>query len=97
MDEQKVTVNVSIGLRPYSFKVQPVNEARVREAARRIEEKVQAYMERYSNREMQDILSIVMLEFMVSHITLEQKEEFKAVKEEIDALDRRLEEYLSGR
>ena len=54
-------------------------------------------MERYSNREMQDILSIVMLEFMVSHITLEQKEEFKAVKEEIDALDRRLEEYLSGR
>ena len=97
MDEQKVTVNVSIGLSPYSFKVQPGNEERVRESARRIEEKVQAYMERYSNREMQDILSIVMLEFMVSHITLEQKEEFKAVKEEIDALDRRLEEYLSGR
>ena len=47
---------------------------------------------------MQDILSIVLMEFVMQYISLEQKDDTKDMTEGLSALDRRLEEYInSGR
>ena len=47
---------------------------------------------------MQDILSIVLMEFVMQYISLEQKDDVKDIMEGVKALDSRLDEYInSGR
>ena len=47
---------------------------------------------------MQDILSIVLMEFVMQYISLEQRDDSKELEEGIATLDRRLDEYInSGR
>ncbi len=47
---------------------------------------------------MQDILSIVLMEYVMQYISLEQKDDSKELSAGIANLDRRLDEYInSGR
>ncbi|MBQ7253450.1 MAG: cell division protein ZapA [Bacteroidales bacterium] len=97
MDEkQKITV--TIGGRKFTFHIQPDNEERVRAAVKKIEEKVSFYASKYATKDMQDILSIVLMEFVMQYISLEAKDDAKDLLAGIATLDKRLEEYIdSGR
>ncbi|MBQ9584351.1 MAG: cell division protein ZapA [Bacteroidales bacterium] len=95
-DKQKITV--TIGGRKFTFHILPENEERVRASVKRIEEKVAFYASKYATKDMQDILSIVLMEFVMQYISLEQRDDSKELEEGIATLDRRLDEYInSGR
>ena len=97
MDE-KQRITVTIGGRKFTFHILPENEERVRSSVKKIEEKVAFYASKYSTKDMQDILSIVLMEFVMQYISLEQKDDTKDLVEGIKALDSRLDEYInSGR
>ena len=96
--EEKQKITVTIGGRKFTFHILPENEERVRESVKKIEEKVSLYAAKYSTKDMQDILSIVLMEFVMQYISLEQKDDVKDIMEGVKALDSRLDEYInSGR
>ncbi|MBP5504626.1 MAG: cell division protein ZapA [Bacteroidales bacterium] len=96
--EEKQKITVTIGGRKFTFHILPENEERVRASVKKIEEKVAFYASKYATKDMQDILSIVLMEFVMQYISLEQKDDTKDMTEGLSALDRRLEEYInSGR
>lgn len=94
---EKQTINIIIGGRNYKFQVAPENESKVRAAAKRIETKVTSYLQRYDNKDMQDILSIVLLDTMSVLISLENKDEISEVMNQLRDLDTKLEKYISSR
>ena len=96
--EEKQKITVTIGGRKFTFHIQPDNEERVRASVKKIEEKVSFYASKYATKDMQDILSIVLMEFVMQYISLEQKDDAKDLIDGIASLDKRLEEYInSGR
>ena len=94
---ERQTINIIIGGRSYKFQVAPENESKVRTAAKRIETKVTSYLQRYDNKDMQDILSIVLLDTMSVLISLENKDEISDVMNQLRDLDTKLEKYISSR
>lgn len=96
--EEKQRITVTIGGRKFTFHILPEHEERVRSSVKKIEEKVSFYASKYSTKDMQDILSIVLMEFVMQYISLEQKDDTKDLVEGLKALDSRLDEYInSGR
>ncbi len=96
--EEKQKITVTIGGRKFTFHILPENEERVRESVKKIEEKVAFYASKYSTKDMQDILSIVLMDYVMQYISLEQKDDVKDIMDNVEALDRRLDEYInSGR
>ncbi|NLD21327.1 MAG: cell division protein ZapA [Bacteroidales bacterium] len=94
---EKQAINIVIGGRSYKFQVQPETESRVRDAGKRIEKKLNTYLKKYENKDMQDILSIVLLDTMAGLIALEEKDEISDVCRQLQDLDKKLEGYISGR
>jgi len=96
--EEKQKITVTIGGRKFTFHILPESEERVRASVKKIEEKVSFYAAKYSTKDMQDILSIVLMEFVMQYISLEEKDDVKSLMDGINALDARLDEYInSGR
>ena len=96
--EEKQKITVTIGGRKFTFHILPESEERVRSSVKKIEEKVTFYAAKYSTKDMQDILSIVLMEFVMQYISLEEKDDLKGINEGLMALDSRLDEYInSGR
>ena len=94
---EKQTINITIGGRSYKFQVAPENESKVRAAAKKIDTKITSYLQRYENKDMQDILSIVLLDTTLNLISLENKEDMQAVMNQLRDLDTKLEKYISSR
>ena len=97
MDKQRITL--SIGGRKYPFSVLPDEETKYRTAVDKIDERVKSYCKKFPDREMQDILSIVLLEMMLKLQSLEKKENLDTSEmlQQLKALDEMLENYLNGR
>lgn len=96
--EEKQKITVTIGGRKFTFHILPESEERVRASVKKIEEKVSFYQAKYTTKDTQDILSIVLMEFVMQYISLEEKDDVKELTAGLSALDSRLDEYInSGR
>ena len=97
MEKQRITI--SIGGRKHPFSVSPDDETKYRAAADKIDERVKAYCRKFPDREMQDILSIVLREMTLKLQALENREEIDSagLLEQLKALDDKLESYVNGR
>lgn len=62
MSEEEISIKVNIGDRFYPLKVQTSEEEGIRNAAKKINEKVKSYVNNYSLQDKQDALSMVSLE-----------------------------------
>lgn len=62
MSEKEISIKVNIGDRFYPLRVQTSEEESIREAAKKINEKVKTYVTNYSLQDKQDALSMVSLE-----------------------------------
>ena len=60
-----------------------------------INEKVDLYRRRFTNRDIQDALSITLLQFVIRLIEAEQREESSRIVEEIQNISNLLDEYIS--
>ncbi|MCF0177549.1 MAG: cell division protein ZapA [Bacteroidales bacterium] len=95
MEKQKITL--MIGQRRLPFNVDADSEPLYRAAAKRINDRVAAYKSRFSERDMEDILGIVLLEMAVTLQSQEEKNDSKAVAEQLQRIEQRLESYIHGR
>lgn len=94
MEKQKI--NVTIAGRPYPFVIKPEMEEQVRAAAARIEKYYSLYVNKYKEKDAQDIVSIILLETMNKLISLESKNTgfLKDMTDKLAGLDRELGEYI---
>ncbi|MDR3180432.1 MAG: cell division protein ZapA [Prevotellaceae bacterium] len=87
MEEGTLSIKVNVAEREYPFKITASGEERLRAAARRINEVVAQYRQRYPDRDMYDALAMTALQFVIK---------LKRVASEVTTLDEELEEYLQG-
>lgn len=79
------TISVKIAERKFRLKVKPEEEERVRKAAKLIDEKIKDYSHSYAYKDMQDLLSMVVLQFAVKSLKC---------SDEMEAMDVSWEERL---
>lgn len=76
MDDLVITVHIAE--RPYRIKVKSEQEEeQVRKAARRIEQQLQQYKEQYHFNDVQDLLSMILLQFVSQLENIENQTSYK--------------------
>jgi cell division protein ZapA len=92
MEQQ--SIRISIADRYYPLKIAISDEEKIRSAAKIINEKVDLYKKKYINRDIQDALSMALLQFVIRLIEAEQKVESTQILDELNNLDSLLVEYI---
>ena len=95
MEEEKLRIKVTIAERQYPLTIQPSEEESLRIAVGRIRETVEFYKSKFKDRDLQDALSMSVLQFAVKYVRLEQNREFEGLMEDLKILDKQLGEYLA--
>ena len=94
MSDQQ-SIQISIADRYYPLKVSLQDEEKIRAAVKIINDKVDLYRKRFANRDIQDALSITLLQFVIRLIEAEQREESSRIVVEIQNISNLLDEYIS--
>ena len=94
MSDQQ-SIQISIADRYYPLKVSLQDEEKIRAVVKIINDKVDLYRKRFTNRDIQDALSITLLQFVIRLIEAEQREESSRIVEEIQNISNLLDEYIS--
>ena len=95
MEEEKLSIKVNVADRFYPLRIAMSDEEKIRSAARRINDKVVQYRQRYADRDMHDALSMATLQFVIKLIELEEKQTVApSVLQDLADLDKQMEDYL---
>jgi cell division protein ZapA len=78
---EELAIKISIYDRQYPMKVHPKEETMVREAAKAINDRLQGYKNNYHQIDIQDLLSMVVLDTVVANLKLQKQ--YNAEKETI--------------
>ena len=90
-----MTINVKIAERFYPFKIdKEEDEERIRKAGRLIDDRLFQYKQRYSDKDVQDFLALVALQFAVKTIELETKASSTEQEDRLKQLDEHLDTFL---
>ncbi len=68
---EKFSISVKIAERSYRMTIDPEEEEAVRKAAKLINEKIKQYAEKYAFNDMQDLLSMIAIQFATNSIKTE--------------------------
>jgi len=93
--DDKLTIRVNIVDRYYPLKIDRKDEEKIRKAAKRINETVTQYQKLYGNKDGQDFLAMVALQFVTRLIETEEHHEVHPLLEEVRQIDELLTEILS--
>jgi cell division protein ZapA len=94
MEDEKLSIKINVADRYYPLKIAVSDEEKIRAAAKRINDKVAQYRQRYPDRDMHDALSMATLQFVIRLIEFEEKQNVAPVLQELADLDKQIEEYL---
>jgi cell division protein ZapA len=94
MDEQ-LSIKVQIAERFYPLKIRRQEEEKIRRAARLINDKVLQYKQRYTDKDTQDFLAMVALQFVINLLDCEEEQNVVSLEEELGVLNRELDELLT--
>ena len=92
--EDKLSIRVNVADRYYPLKIDRSDEEKIRKAAKQINEKVLQYKQHYSDKDTQDFLAMVALQFVIKLLDSEAKVSVSPILDELDELDEMLEDYL---
>lgn len=69
-------ITVKISDRDYKLTVNREDEETVRQAAKLIESRIEEYAKRYAFKDKQDLLSMVVLQYVINSLKLRNKQEY---------------------
>ncbi len=92
--DDKLTIRVNIVDRYYPLKIDRKDEEKIRKAAKKINETVTQYQKLYENKDGQDFLAMVALQFVTRLVEAEEHHEIHPVLEEVRQIDEILAEIL---
>jgi len=95
--EEKLLIKVNVAERFYPLKIDRPDEARIREAARMINEKLTQYKSRYKDSDAQDHLAMVSLQFVIRMLSLQDKLEVSGLEDQLKQLESIIDDMLKTR
>ena len=93
--DDKLTIRVNVADRYYPLRIVRKDEEKIRQAAKRINEKILLYKQKYSDKDIQDFLAMAALQYVVKVIDSEDQVDLIPVLEEMKVLDNEMTEYLN--
>lgn len=90
----KQRIKLVIAGRPYTFTVDESREEIMRQAVKEVNLAIDRYKSRMANIDDIDALSMIILQYAVHLIEIQQKDEVGELVEELKLLDKRLEDYI---
>jgi cell division protein ZapA len=95
MPEDTISIRITVADRPYPLRQPAAEEERIRAAAKRVNERVMQYQQRYVQQDAQDALAITALQYMMKIMDYEELTEVSSpIVQGIQQLDKRLGDYL---
>ena len=94
MNDEKLTIRVSIADRYYPLTIKKVEEEQVRKAAKRINDTVLQYKKLYADKDGQDFLAMAVLQYVTKLTEFEEKQNIAPFVEQIKEIDKELDDYL---
>lgn len=92
--KQKIKINIAD--RIYTLTIEASREEAMRKAVKNINEAIGKYKSRMSNIDEVDALSMVILQYAMSLVEMEQKDEIGSIINDLKQLDKQLEEYIQS-
>ncbi len=93
---EKQSININIAERYYPLTVDRKDEERIRKAAKIINDKILQYKQIYKDKDIQDFLAMVTLQFTTKYLESEELLDENPVAEKIKNINEELEEFLHG-
>ena len=93
--DDKLSIRVNIADRYYPLKVERKDEERIRKAAKLINEKLQQYKQRYTEKDMHDFLAMASLQFVTRVLEMEEKQDTAKLVSDIKQLNSELETFVA--
>lgn len=95
-DEILITLEIIPGGRRYPVKINADDEEIVREAAKQLRQKFNAYTQVFSGAELsdKDIMAMIAIDIATSHLRLERKNDIVPFTTKIQQLNEKLKDYL---
>jgi cell division protein ZapA (FtsZ GTPase activity inhibitor) len=93
--EEKLSIKVNVVDRYYPLKIERKDEEKIRKAARLINERVQQYKQRYSDKDTQDFLAMAALQFVIKSIENEEQLNDATFIDRLQEVNSEIENYLS--
>ena len=93
--DDKLTIRVNIVDRYYPLKIDRKDEEKIRKAAKKINDTVMQYQKLYGNKDGQDFLAMVALQFVTRLVEAEEHHEIHPVLEEVRQMDQQLAAILN--
>ena len=94
MTEDMLSIKVQIAERFYPLKIKRLDEEKIRKAARLINDKILQYKQRYTDKDSQDFMAMAALQFVISLVDCEQRQNVVSLEEELGSLSSELDDLL---
>ncbi len=93
----KLSINININGRIYPLKIDrnEEEEARIRKAAKMINDIILEYKKKYVNQDSQDFLAMTAFQFVLKNLEMQNEADESPIVEEIRLLDEQLSDFLS--
>ncbi len=91
-----LSIKICIADRYYPMKVQPDEEEYIRRAAKMVNERVTQYKNKYQQMDIQDILSMAILQFAVKVVECNDKHDVNPLVNNLRNLDQQLDKLIGG-
>ncbi len=93
--DDKFSIRVNVADRYYPLKIERKDEEKIRRAARKINEKVLQYKQRYTDKDVQDFLAMAALQFVIKVIDSEKNDDISPVFDGVKEIISELNEYIN--
>jgi cell division protein ZapA (FtsZ GTPase activity inhibitor) len=89
-------ITVKISDREFKLNIKREDEEIVRQAVKLIETRIEEYAKRYAFKDKQDLLSMVVLQYVINSLKLAKKQEYldNHINQKLEDIDSILDEYL---
>jgi cell division protein ZapA len=94
--EEKLAIKLKIIDRYYPLRIDWKDEEKLREASRRINEVVDKYRQRYTDKDNQDFLAMATLQFVTRLIDLEEGNLQGSINKELQQINDDLEAFIAS-
>jgi len=94
MENEKLTIRVNINERFYPLKIEGKDEEKIRKAANNINSMIKKYREVFNDKDGQDLLAMVALQFGTKVIDLDDNVKLTEVVDDIKTLNRSIEQFI---
>jgi len=94
--DDKLSIRLNIADRFFPLKVNRNEEEQLRKAAKLINDRITKYKLKYTSKDLQDIMSMVILEFVNKNFELEDKLDEMPIINQISEINDELVDYLDN-